>query len=361
MTLEMIGSGTHSSCLLAGTLVLSLGSPGCGGKPSTPEAPPPEYEEEFTKGPVSLVVRLDRTKIGLADQLRFEQELRVEEGFLADFPEYLPEDFEGLSVVDIHEEKAEEDGAAATGPAGAQQAGGDAGPRVFHTRHKTFLLEPDRSGQLAILPMDVYFHASGEEEESSFSTEEVAIEVEPLRDVGALAVRPPFDIVPSSGDGGIRRLATVVVVVGLGMAGALAVILLVVRRRRRRPPPRPVPPHEVAWESLRRLVAMDLVGQGEIEPFFVHLSAILRNYIEGRFRLHAPERTTEEFFAEAVRSPALEPYLDRLMEFLRLSDQVKFARYEPGNELIQSSFDALKSFITETQGAPAGEPARSER
>ena len=112
----------------------------------------------------------------------------------------------------------------------------------------------------------------------------------------------------------------------------------------------PVPPHEVAYDALRRLLALRLIEKGEIERFFVFLSAILREYIESRFGVHAPERTTEEFLEEATRHRALESHRARLGEFLRLCDQVKFARYQPDDSTIQQAFDVVKRFIAETTG-----------
>jgi hypothetical protein len=109
-----------------------------------------------------------------------------------------------------------------------------------------------------------------------------------------------------------------------------------------------VPPHELAYESLRRLVALGLIEKGEVEVFFVHLSAILRQYIENRFQVRAPERTTEEFLVEAAKNPTIEHHRVRLGEFLKLSDQVKFARFRPEAATIQGAFDTLKSFLAET-------------
>ena len=56
--------------------------------------------------------------------------------------------------------------------------------------------------------------------------------------------------------------------------------------------------HEMAYARLRALVAEKLVEQGRIKEFYERISGILRHYIEDRFDLHAPERTTEEFLAE---------------------------------------------------------------
>jgi hypothetical protein len=107
----------------------------------------------------------------------------------------------------------------------------------------------------------------------------------------------------------------------------------------------------VAWDSLRRLVAQNFVERGEIELFFVHLSLILRRYIEGRFRVDAPDRTTEEFLVEASHAPELDRHRDRLRSFLVLSDEVKFARFEPDADGIQDAFDVVKRFVEETTDA----------
>ena len=48
-----------------------------------------------------------------------------------------------------------------------------------------------------------------------------------------------------------------------------------------------------------------LVERGELERYYVGLSAIVRRYLEDRFGLRAPEMTTEEFLAVAQRNREL--------------------------------------------------------
>jgi hypothetical protein len=268
---------------------------------------------------VSLVLRIDRLSATLADRIVLEQELRAEPGFEAEHPEFLPEDFDGFSVVDI--------------PRGIEGT-------------KRLILEPEKSGELSVLPLAVYFHREGEAKESSFLTEEVKIEVKGIEDIGALALRGPrgiYEAPPATGGPSILPWAA-------GGAAALLAAAAVAWRVARRPrvAPPPPPPHETAYESLRRLVALDLIEKGEVERFFVLLSAILREYIENRFRVHAPERTTEEFLAEASSNRALEGHRARLGEFLALCDRVKFARFRPETADIQSAFDVVKRFVAET-------------
>jgi hypothetical protein len=171
--------------------------------------------------------------------------------------------------------------------------------------------------------------------------------VEPIEDAGALELRPLRGIreapTPEAGPG---RWPWIAGGAAAALLAALGAVFYLRRRPRRLEPP--VPPHEIAYEQLRRLVAMDLLAKGSIERFFVLLSGILREYIENRFQVRAPERTTEEFLEEVSRNPALEVHRTRLGEFLALSDRVKFAQFRPEEAAIQGAFDVTKRFIEET-------------
>ncbi len=114
-------------------------------------------------------------------------------------------------------------------------------------------------------------------------------------------------------------------------------------------------PWQVAHNRLEELASRRLPHQGRFEPYYVDLSAILRYYIEDRFHLHAPERTTPEFLEEASRSGVIsEAQQGLLAQFLRHCDRVKFARYEPSFEQMESSFSEVKAFVLDTTPHPAG-------
>jgi hypothetical protein len=110
------------------------------------------------------------------------------------------------------------------------------------------------------------------------------------------------------------------------------------------------PAHEVAYDRLRALVQARLVEAGRIKEFYQAVSDILRHYIEDRFKLHAPEQTTEEFLFTLAQTDGL-PESDkvRLGEFLQHCDLVKFARHEPTADQIQQTFDLVKAFIEKTR------------
>lgn len=120
-----------------------------------------------------------------------------------------------------------------------------------------------------------------------------------------------------------------------------------VRSRKQALPPAPA--HARARERLQ--AALKLLSQPE--PFCVAVSNALRAYIEERFDLHAPERTTEEFLLELQTSDRLEAdQKARLAEFLSRCDLVKFARYEPTEtELLELHAAALR-LVDETEPRP---------
>jgi hypothetical protein len=136
---------------------------------------------------------------------------------------------------------------------------------------------------------------------------------------------------------------------------ALAVAAQFLRRGRARrvyTPPRP--PWEIAYGRLRELDAKKWPEAGRYGPYYVELSAILRHYIEDRFHLHAPERTTPEFLSEAAGSGVLSEGHQRLLaHFLRHCDRVKFARYEPSVSEMERSFTEVLTFVDETVPKPA--------
>lgn len=142
-------------------------------------------------------------------------------------------------------------------------------------------------------------------------------------------------------------------IVWLCVGGAAAAAALVALRRVRRkgelskPPPRP--PHLIAYEELAQLLAMNLIARGRVKEYYIRISDIVRRYIERRFGLRAPDRTTEEFLAEASASGLLDARARILVgDFLEECDMVKFARYGPTDEEINGAYAAAKRFVDET-------------
>jgi len=125
------------------------------------------------------------------------------------------------------------------------------------------------------------------------------------------------------------------------------------RRARRRPAPPPPPPDRAALEALDRLRQRGWIEEDRPEPFYVELSRIVREYVEQRFGLRAPERTTEEFLREAAASNALAPEHQALAgAFLEECDRVKFARARPRPADMRRALEIAERLVRETAANP---------
>ena len=106
--------------------------------------------------------------------------------------------------------------------------------------------------------------------------------------------------------------------------------------------------HDDALAELERLFA--LIEREESRPYATESSAIIRRYIETRFALSAPRRSTEEFLAEAQQSPKLDPQHRALLgDFLRICDLLKFARTFANRAELKELHEAAVRFVKETR------------
>ena len=125
--------------------------------------------------------------------------------------------------------------------------------------------------------------------------------------------------------------------------------------------PPPVPPHQIALEALAALRQKGWIEALKIEPFYVELSAIVRCYLEARFGLRAPERTTEEFIRDALSSRKLsDAHRELVAGFLEQSDLVKFARHAPGQADMHNALDSAERLVRETMPVAPRPSSRQE-
>ena len=136
---------------------------------------------------------------------------------------------------------------------------------------------------------------------------------------------------------------------------AILLAALVERRRKRKTAPATTsgpPPHEIAWRELEALLQENLPAKGEMVQFYTRLTGILRRYIEGRFHIHAPRQTTEEFMETMRGNGAFDSAQQSLLEsFFTAGDLAKFAQWLPAEETANESAEHCKSFLRETQSA----------
>jgi hypothetical protein len=140
------------------------------------------------------------------------------------------------------------------------------------------------------------------------------------------------------------------------LIAAVLVIWLTNQKRRAIAPP--IPPHVRARQKIDAALALI----GDPRAFCIAVSDAVRVYLEERFTLRAPERTTEEFLRDLQKTPALtQQQKASLATFLEQCDLVKFARFEPPEALLRELHESALRLVHETQyeaapGAPAIAP-----
>lgn len=82
---------------------------------------------------------------------------------------------------------------------------------------------------------------------------------------------------------------------------------------------------DLALHSLARLKALKLPEKNRAERHFAMLSRIARRYIDRAYSLSSRRQTTAEFLATARATPALQPHVEFLTNFLEACDLAKFA------------------------------------
>ena len=109
-------------------------------------------------------------------------------------------------------------------------------------------------------------------------------------------------------------------------------------------------PKELALERIQSL--RPLCQQQEQKPLHLGLSTALKEFIQTQYQLPAEGQTTEEFLASNRDSKTLPPKaLTALESYFRLSDQVKFAGYDPGVSLSEQALNQMQTFV-ESEGDP---------
>lgn len=339
--------------LLSAALLTSCSATG---KPE-PQASGPkgnEIEKEVRRGPFCVRLLVDRETLNIAETVRLTIEAEVEEGYLAELPRF-GEKLGEFGIRDYREEPQR------------------LTPEKKVLSRKVYTLEPFLSGDYVISPMPVQFRKPADASagpdggsnddapwQHEISTEEITIKVTSLleEDQKEPALNPIKGPVALP----VESFPLPVVLLGLAVAGLVGGGAFVLIRRKRAAAGQqatpPVPAHERAYRQLQEILDEKLIERGETKLFFSRISDLLRDYIENRFGIQAPKRTTEEFLTGISREPLFSAeHKGLLTAFLRDCDLVKFAEHSPSIEEITRAIDSCKAFIdattdhTETSGS----------
>ena len=108
-----------------------------------------------------------------------------------------------------------------------------------------------------------------------------------------------------------------------------------------------------AERKLDDLEARHLPTSGKVQLFFFELTDITRAFIERRYDIDAPERTTQEFMVEAQRHHGLDPEHAKILgRMLRSADMVKFAGDRPAQNECERSMAFVRRFVHDSGPKP---------
>ena len=135
----------------------------------------------------------------------------------------------------------------------------------------------------------------------------------------------------------------------LGLAVVIAIIAIwYLVKRRRGSLSREVDHSKVALRKVRKLEkSLDKTVQPE--ECYEQLSFLIREYLEGEYRIKALEEVTSEIAEEMSHCSV--PHADILIELLGQADLVKFAESRPGIEECRTSLERARSALKNT-GVP---------
>ena len=296
-----------------------------------------ELQKLAADQPIRCEARLDRAIAAIGDRIVFTVQAVARKGVDV----YLPFDLQtsaGLEIKDVQTPKT-------------KNIGSD---QFVYRREWT--LSPSKVGAYILEPLEVSYTIGAPSHESkTIKTAAVYLDVRSVLKEGDLEgdirdIKGPVQL-PS------RFWLLLSILGGAVVLSALVMVGYKVWKGRATPVP-PLLPHEWALKELDELLGSGLLESGKYKEFTERLSWIFRCYVERRFGLMAPERTTEEFIEEMRERPQFNQGQQELLgKFLAFCDMIKFAKYAPTPSEMSAGVKIVGDFVQETKllAAPAKE------
>ncbi len=287
-------------------------------------------------GPVEMTVELDRAETRIADPIILRVQVDAPDGTLITFPlvgETLGQ-FAVIATDTVRDLPLE----AATA-----------------TRRSTARIELEslESGELKIPPLEVLYRlpesiaVAADARDGSLTSEPISVQVisvleesedpKQFRDIKDIAELPPTEVARSN---------RIWLAMGATLLACATAGLLLWSRRRRRPPP-----GRWALGEVDRIESEHKRESVDVGSAYSQLSTVLREYLEAELAFPATSFSSEELVDHLASSACPQAAKQRLKQFVRHSDELKFSgRQRLGNADSESPFDAMRAIIRETSG-----------
>lgn len=126
------------------------------------------------------------------------------------------------------------------------------------------------------------------------------------------------------------------ILIPLGILLIIALLILIIRLVNKKKkkgyffkPEVKLPAHIIALNELDQLKASKIWQKGQEKTFYIKLTEVIREYIDRRFEIDAPEMTSDEIIEAVKKSTGAISATENLQQILNTADLVKFAKYTP--------------------------------
>jgi hypothetical protein len=226
-----------------------------------------------------------------------------------------------------------------------------------------YIISTFDTGEYEIPPVEIKYKVSGSKEVKVLKTDRIKIEVESMNpsEAGDIKeIKPPVDI-PYNWRPVIYLASIVAAVVAV-----MCISFYLVKRYKRKgliiaqesEPARPA--HEIAYERLKQLSEADLLANGNVKQYYIEISEIIRQYVEGRYGIVAMELTTTDLINKMRDDSIARDHVQMFEEFLRRCDLVKFAKYIPTDAENNGIMELAFSIVDKTKVEPFLSPVQGE-
>lgn len=154
--------------------------------------------------------------------------------------------------------------------------------------------------------------------------------------------------------------------IGWTFAGVWAIAMIVglivwLTRKKKKEEEKKDPPHIIALRELDKYRSDKYWAPAKQKAFYSGITGVVKDYIDRRFEIDAPEMTTAELFDSLKERSEITPDLyNEMKELFERADFVKFAKYVADDEQNAKALPLCVRFVTTTYQAEIEEEAKEK-
>jgi hypothetical protein len=107
-----------------------------------------------------------------------------------------------------------------------------------------------------------------------------------------------------------------------------------------------ISPYDEAVFGLKKIKKYKILEKEDAKDLYVSLSFIVKRFIGRKYKINYAERLTDEFIEEIAQNKIFtEEEIQKLNDFLAFADLVKFAKYQPIDEVKQNNYTQIFDLV----------------